>query len=103
MFYLAEYVNMTNGPGPLATTVFSAVGGRRWPPPSTEGANTGWGLLVVRPKVWTFMFVFTVACAGTVPRRARLRPVHGAGLEVPDPGILSWSWLSVGAILAGPT
>ena len=85
MFMLAEYVNMTTVSA-LATTLFLGGWHAPWPINMWDGANTGWWpLLWFIAKVWTFMFFFFWLRANAAPDA--LRPVHGAGLEGPDPGL----------------
>ena len=85
MFMLAEYVNMTTVSA-LATTMFLGGWHAPWPINMWDGANTGWW-----PLLW-----FTAQGVGVPvplllaarhPAAAALRPVHGAGLEDPHPGL----------------
>ena len=85
MFMLAEYVNMTTVSA-LATTMFLGGWHAPWPINMWDGANTGWWpLLWFTAKVWAFLF-FYFWLRGH-PAAAALRPVHGAGLEGPHPGL----------------
>ena len=85
MFMLAEYVNMSTVSA-LATTMFLGGWHAPWPINMWDGANTGWWpLLWFIAKVWAFLFVFIWLRGHAAPDA--LRPVHGAGLEGPDPGL----------------
>ena len=85
MFMLAEYVNMTTVSA-LATTMFLGGWHAPWPINMWDGANTGWWpLLWFTAKVWVFLFLSHLAARH--PAAAALRPVHGAGLEDPHPGL----------------
>ena len=70
----------------LATTLFLGGWHAPWPISMWDGANTGWWpLLWFIAKVWAFLFFFMWLRAHAAP--AALRPVHGAGLEGPHPGV----------------
>ena len=85
MFMLAEYVNMTTVSA-LATTLFLGGWHAPWPINMWDGANTGWWpLLWFTAKVWALPVLLHLAARHAAP--AALRPVHGAGLEGPDPGL----------------
>ncbi len=85
MFMLAEYVNMTTVSA-LATTLFLGGWHAPWPISLWEGANSGLVAAVVVHRQGVAVPV-RVHVAARHPAAHALRPVHGIGLEDPDPGV----------------
>ena len=87
LFFLGEYIALTTVSA-LAVTLFLGGWMAPWPlgGPIWPGANENWWpVLWFLGKLLALIFVF-IWLRGTLPRHA-LRPVHGAGLEGPDPGL----------------
>ena len=85
MFMLAEYVNMTTVSA-LATTMFLGGWHAPWPINMWDGANTRLvAAAVVRRQGVDLPVLLLLAARHAAPDA--LRPVHGAGLEGPDPGL----------------
>ena len=85
LFFLAEYINMVTVSA-LATTLF--LGGWRapWPLSLWDGANEGyWPVLWFLGKVMLLHLLLHLAARHAAA--AALRPVHGLGWKVPDPGL----------------
>ena len=86
LFFLAEYINMATVSA-IATTLFLGGWAAPWGIENVwEGANSGyWPLLWFFGKV--FLLRLPVRLAARLAAPHALRPVHGARLEGPDPGL----------------